>query len=241
VISIGRLSSATAAADYYLIRRADCRLDYYTGAGERRGAWLGRGAHALGLTGELAAHHDDVFRNLLQGRAPDGRMLVTPELRTDPQGLLNARPLIAAIRAADLTSSLSGTSADAFARLTRRADRSPLTSVTLRADHALAIAAAVGLDARQVYAADGLSLDDALAHVDERIDARRPGYDVVFSAPKSVSVLYGLAEPPATTRKHRRTWASGYVCPPGTGEVNAPRPTSSPSLARDAPSAPCRP
>lgn len=32
-------------------------------------------------------------------------------------------------------------------------------------------------------------------HVDERIDVRRPGYDVVFSAPKSVSVVYGLATP----------------------------------------------
>jgi conjugative relaxase-like TrwC/TraI family protein len=194
LISIGRLSNATAAADYYLTRQADCGLDYYTGAGERRGIWLGRGAQALGLIGELAAHHDDVFRNLLHGRAPDGQTLVTPELRTDPRGLVDARPLIAAIRAADLTASLSGPPADALERLARRADRSPLTSVTLRADHALAIADAAGLDARQVYAA-GLSLDEALAHVDDRVDVRRPGYDVVFSAPKSVSVIYGLADP----------------------------------------------
>jgi conjugative relaxase-like TrwC/TraI family protein len=194
VISIGRLSSATAAADYYLTRQADCGLDYYTGAGERRGTWLGRGAQALGLAGELAAHHDDVFRNLLHGRAPDGRTLVSPELRTDPRGLLDARPLIAAIREADRITSLSGPPADVLERLARRADRSPLTSVTLRADQALTIAAAAGLDARQVYAAAGLSLDEALAHVDERVDVRRPGYDVVFSAPKSVSVLYGLAD-----------------------------------------------
>lgn len=194
MISIGRLSNATAAADYYLTRQADCRLDYYTGAGERRGTWLGRGAQALGLNGELAAHHEDVFRNLLQGRAPDGRTLVSPELRTDPRGLLDARPLIAALRAAEVASCLSGTAADAFDRLARRADRSPLASVTLRADQALPIAAAVGLDPREVYAAAGPSLDEALAHVDERVDVRRPGYDVVFSAPKSVSVLYGLAE-----------------------------------------------
>jgi conjugative relaxase-like TrwC/TraI family protein len=194
VISIGRLSSATAAADYYLTRQANCSLDYYTGAGERRGTWLGRGAQALGLAGELAAHHDDVFRNLLHGRAPDGRTLVAPELRTDPRGLLDARPLIAAIRAADLATSLSGPPADALERHARRADRSPLISVTLRADHALTLAAAAGLDARQLYAAHGLSLDEALAHVDDRVDVRRPGYDVVFSAPKSVSVLYGLAD-----------------------------------------------
>ena len=195
MISIGRLSNATAAADYYLTRQADCGLDYYTGAGERRGIWLGRGAQALGLIGELAGHHDAVFRNLLHGRAPDGRTLVTPELRTDPRGLVDAGRLIAALRAADLTDGLSGPQADALERLALRADRSPLTSVTLRADHAVAIAAAVGLDARQVYAAGGLSLDEALAHVDERVDVRRPGYDVVFSAPKSVSVIYGLADP----------------------------------------------
>ncbi|MDP9165713.1 MAG: relaxase domain-containing protein, partial [Actinomycetota bacterium] len=195
MISIGRLSNATAAADYYLTRQADCGLDYYTGAGERRGIWLGRGAQALGLTGELAAHPDDVFRNLLHGRGPDGRTLVSPELRTDPRGLVDARPLIAAMRAADAATTLSGPTAEALERLARRADRSPLASVTLRADHALAAGAAASLDTHQMYAGAGICLDDALAHLDDRVDVRRPGYDVVFSAPKSVSLIYGLADP----------------------------------------------
>lgn len=197
VISIGRLSNATAAADYYLTRQADCGLDYYTGAGERRGTWLGRGAQALDLRAELTAKHEEIFRNLLHGLGADGQTLVGPELRTDPRGLVDARPLIAAVRTADsaAATTLSGPSTVSLDRLARRADRSPLTSVTVRADHALALGTAVGLDARQVYAAAGIAVDDALAHVNDRIDVRRPGYDVVFSAPKSVSVIYGLADP----------------------------------------------
>jgi len=197
VISIGRLSNATAAADYYLTRQAGCPMDYYSGAGERRGLWIGRGADTLHLTGELTTAHEQVFRQLLHGLGPDGKPLVSPVLRTDPRGLLDARPLVEAIRGADtglLRSSESG-HWPAFDTLARRVDRSSLATVTVRADVALAPATAAGIDARQVYADRGLSLEEALLHVDERIDVRRPGYDVVFSAPKSVSVVYGLATP----------------------------------------------
>ena len=80
---------------------------------------------------------------------------------------------------------------DIFAR---QVDRRALASVTVRADIALAIGVAAGVDARAVYEAAGLSVDDALTHLDERIDVRHPGYDVVFSAPKGVSVAFGLAQ-----------------------------------------------
>jgi conjugative relaxase-like TrwC/TraI family protein len=39
----------------------------------------------------------------------------------------------------------------------------------------------------------GPDYEAALTHVDERVDVRLPGLDLTFSAPKSVSVLYGLA------------------------------------------------
>lgn len=197
MISIGRLSNASAAADYYLTRQAGCSLDYYTGAGERRGAWHGRGAKQLGLEGELTERHETVFRGLLEGRAPEGAQLVKPELRTDPRGLLDARPLVAAVRVTDAEVFRSGQPQiwQDFDRLSARARRSRLTHVTLRADAAVDMAAAAGLDAKTIYASVGVDLDEALKHVDERVDIRRPGYDVVFSAPKSVSVLFGLAEP----------------------------------------------
>lgn len=197
MISIGRLSNATTAADYYLNRQAGCSLDYYTGAGERRGGWLGDGARAIRLSGELTDAHERVFRGLLNGVGLDGQALARPELRTDPRGLLDARPLVAAVRAAGhvVPSAADRPGWPALDALARRADRSPLASVTVRADVALAIGQAASLDVRQVYADAGASLDEALEHVDERIDVRRPGYDVVFSAPKSVSVAYGLASP----------------------------------------------
>ena len=197
MISIGRLSNATAAADYYLTRQAGCPMDYYTGAGERRGLWIGRGAESLQLTGELTTAHEQIFRQLLHGLGPDGKLLVRPVLRSDPRGLLDARPLVEAIRAADAELLRSGNPGHwhAYDTLARRVDRSSLATVSVRADLALALGTAAGVDAHQVYADRGLSLDEALLHVDSRIDVRRPGYDVVFSAPKSVSVVYGLATP----------------------------------------------
>lgn len=54
--------------DYYLkLAQAD---DYYLDASEPPGFWLGRGAAALGLSGEVVPED---FRALLQGRTPDGR------------------------------------------------------------------------------------------------------------------------------------------------------------------------
>jgi conjugative relaxase-like TrwC/TraI family protein len=197
VISIGRLGSAAAAADYYLTRQAGCSLDYYTGAGERRGLWLGKGARALGLTGELTASQEQLFRALLEGRGPDGQVLVQPTLRTDPHGLVDARILVTAIRDADPAAlrAVDPLAWQAFEHLATRVDRSRLAHVTVRADHVARLCASAGLDAAAVYASAGIDLPEALAHVDERVNVRRPGYDVVFSTPKSVSVLYGLAGP----------------------------------------------
>ena len=49
VLSIGKLGAGRAAAEYYLARQAGCLSEYYTGSGERRGVWLGRGAAAWQL------------------------------------------------------------------------------------------------------------------------------------------------------------------------------------------------
>ena len=58
------------------------------------------------------------------------------------------------------------------------------------------LAAAAGLDAREVYrAGDGTDRYAAVRFAGRRVDVRRPGVDVTVSAPKSVSVLFGLAGP----------------------------------------------
>jgi conjugative relaxase-like TrwC/TraI family protein len=44
--------------------------DYYTAQGNAPGAWFGRGAAKLGLTGEVDSQ---AYAQLLWGRSPDGR------------------------------------------------------------------------------------------------------------------------------------------------------------------------
>lgn len=72
MLSIGKMVSG--AEDYYLKTVADGREEYYTGAGEAPGTWLGSSAAQLGLSGEVAP---DDLRMLLAGVAPDGRCLTT--------------------------------------------------------------------------------------------------------------------------------------------------------------------
>src|SRR2546423_1342947 len=51
MLSIGKLGAGKAA--YYLASVADGVEDYYTGAGQAPGRWLGGGAELLGLTGDV--------------------------------------------------------------------------------------------------------------------------------------------------------------------------------------------
>jgi conjugative relaxase-like TrwC/TraI family protein len=106
VLSIGKM--VTGAEEYYLSVVAAGREEYYTGAGEAPGVWLGQGSRSLGLSGPVGA---GPLRVLLAGFSP-----------TDARRLTN-RPVGA---------------------------------------------------------------------------ARVTGFDLTFSAPKSVSVLWGLAPPEAS-------------------------------------------
>ena len=223
VISIGMLTAGSDPAGYYLARQAGCAAEYYTGAGERAGVWLSTGAAAVGLSGELDGDGEQVLRALLDGRAPDGRVLVAPVLRMDPRGRLAARPLVQAIRAEAERRELAvdalltdPSDRAVFAALAAGVDRPRRRAVTVDPARAGRLAAAVGLDPHAVYRADhgtaggthdrtedGLgnrsdNLDryaTALAHTQQRVDVRRPGIDVTVSAPKSVSVLYALGNP----------------------------------------------
>ncbi|MBB4659954.1 MobF family relaxase [Parvularcula dongshanensis] len=68
MLSIGKLGSAGAAAQYY---RAD---DYYgrDGEAEAPSRWHGRGAAAAGLTGDVRAHD---FAKVMDGQVPGGPLL----------------------------------------------------------------------------------------------------------------------------------------------------------------------
>jgi conjugative relaxase-like TrwC/TraI family protein len=98
MLSIGKLAPGDGAAQYYL-ERVGCPLEYYTGRGEAAGAWIGRGADALGLTGRLTTpEQEQVLRNLLAGVAPDGTQLVAPVLRADPRSRVPTAPVVRALQ-----------------------------------------------------------------------------------------------------------------------------------------------
>src|ERR1700722_11016982 len=71
MLSIGKM--VAGAEDYYLGVVAQGKEEYYTGAGEAPGYWLGSGTDALGLGGEVAP---DDLRAVLPGLSPrDGSPL----------------------------------------------------------------------------------------------------------------------------------------------------------------------
>jgi hypothetical protein len=205
VVSIGRLGSSPATADYYLNRQAGCEADYYTGPTQRRGRWLGDGARAVGLTGPLDAAGEDALRAMLDGRHPNGEKLLSPVLRLHPDARLPAGPLLEAIQHVARGQKLDVQDVlghprmiAAYSGLVRRSARgSRGEETTLSAVRAGKLAAAAGLDPHTVYReADGTDrYAEAVKHAGERIDARRAGVDVTVSATKSVSFVFGLAGP----------------------------------------------
>ena len=203
MISVQPLSGV-AAADYYLKREAGCEADYYLDRHDDAGRWVGRGAAVLGLDGRLDARGEHAFRELLAGRHPvTGEVIARPVWRAHPAGRLPGRPLLDAVHelARERGTSAAFVLGDdrvtaAFAALESAVRRRPgMASLDPRV--AARIAEAAGLDPVEVFRATdgGDTYSPALARAGDRYDDRNVGYDVCVSAPKSVSTLFGLAEP----------------------------------------------
>jgi conjugative relaxase-like TrwC/TraI family protein len=77
MLSIGKLGAGPTAGRYYVEQVARGREDYYSGEGEAPGTWLGTGAHALGIGGEV---DESGIERLLSARDPASGA----ELRTPP-------------------------------------------------------------------------------------------------------------------------------------------------------------
>ena len=76
VLSIGKLAAGPAAGRYYVEQIAQGREDYYAGEGEAPGGWMGSGAAALGLAGEV---DEDGLSRLLRSEDPaSGEVLRRP-------------------------------------------------------------------------------------------------------------------------------------------------------------------
>jgi conjugative relaxase-like TrwC/TraI family protein len=208
VLTIGRLGRGPAAADYYLDRQAGCELDYYTaGGGEPRGTWCGSAAAAFGVPRVLDGAGEAVLRGLLGGCGAAGAGLVPPVWRGDPRGRVPAAVLVRAVEhlatqrgvdPIDLFVDPSVERAFEVARVSVAGDarlpRRPRASVSVVI--AGRIAAGAGLDPVEVFRDDrGRDVfGAALPFADARVDVRRSGLDLTFSAPKSVSVLFGLGD-----------------------------------------------
>ena len=198
------LGGGRDAAAYYLRRDADCPpVGYYLDGAERAGRWLGAGPAALGLDPVITDASAEAFAGLLDGRLPDGTVVAKPVLRADPAGLLAAGPLVAELRRAATGRELTdlfddGRLAATALNLSGRVERAGARGgVPVDARVVAEVCAAAGLNPYAIYppsptGAGGFAA--AFARAGDKVDVRRCGLDVVVSAPKSVSVLYGLGE-----------------------------------------------
>ncbi|WP_234402124.1 MobF family relaxase [Thermobifida halotolerans] len=190
--------AADAALTYRLAQQAGARPIERVGAG-----WQEFGAEA----GTVLVDEDDIdqVRTVMAGRSPQtGRWLVKPKLAVVSAAKLPARPLVEAIRAAadvqgvDAAALIDGPQlVKRYGRLERglrrdgEAHRAPVADLE-------AVAEAAGIDLEDVYEPQELAA--ARKHADERVRVGNRGYDVTFDIPKSVSVLWGLADAATAAR-----------------------------------------
>ncbi len=163
---------------------------------------IGSGWREHGHTpeGSVLVDEDDIdqVRAIMAGRDPTtGAWLVRPKQVVATSAKLPGGPLVAAIHA---TAEQAGHPAHALLpreqakrleRLDRglvrdgEAHRAPVADLET-------LAAAAGVDITTVYEAPELA--EAQDHRDERVRVGNRGYDVTIDVPKSVSVLWGLAD-----------------------------------------------
>jgi conjugative relaxase-like TrwC/TraI family protein len=199
VLNIGKL--APGAADYYLGEVATSAEDYYTGRGESPGRWVGSLAARLGLTGTvdpadfravLEGRHPVTGEHLVSGRAAScrARRLPHPSQRSlFDDDVLDVPRVAARLRV----------SSRHVRRLLAAGSRAAAEGTPVRLGTTL-----VGKRSRVSGQRGPLSWSVPRSEV-ERFEAERravktrPGYDLTLRPPKSVSVLWALADEP-----HRR-------------------------------------
>jgi conjugative relaxase-like TrwC/TraI family protein len=216
VLRFTSFGSARAAVRYFVERGADCAgpetpgaqpaaardaagraVDYYRESGRSVGRWAGAGAAALGLSGPITTGQVPVLERLLSGQLPDGTSVARPVWRPHPDGRLPAAALVDAVHAA---ADVRGVRVDqlltddqvrgGFARLSGRVERDPAAAVP--PGQLAEVAVAAGIDLAALYGPGRVAV--ALAQAETKVDARRAGVDGPLSAPKSVSVLWALAD-----------------------------------------------
>jgi conjugative relaxase-like TrwC/TraI family protein len=200
VLNIGKLGPG--ATEYYIGQVATSAEDYYSGRGEHPGRWVGSLAGELGLSGEVEPEH---FRRVLQGKHPHtGEFLVASR-----RGKVASKPHAESEEAPELPERVDSLRAASHLGVSARHVRRLLAEGERYRSR---VAAAV--DGEQVFTPHGYLLGEKAstngqAGSDawtvtrdelERFSASRrrvklrPGYDLTLRPPKSVSVLWALAE-----------------------------------------------
>lgn len=210
-------AAGSARVDYYLSR---AQLEQYPRAAEERdaaasqlgdgdrmaayyashaangpGRWLGRGADALGITGQ-AADPEQFRRGVLEGYV-DGAVRAKPKIGIHPEGNVAAEPFAAAVRQlaaqreVDPTDLFpSGRAAKEWATVARAADRFTTTPAPVVAK----LGRAAGIDPAILYGTDEWTHAEQMASEGRKVDNRMAALDVVMAADKSVSLLYATAD-----------------------------------------------
>ncbi len=194
VLNIGKLGAG--AGEYYVGEIASSAEDYYAGHGESAGRWVGSLAPMLGLEGAVDAEH---FRRILAGRHPHTEALLVRHGSTRERNGLDDDDSaeLGTVRAA----SYLGVSAQYVRRLLGEGDRYQQRVGDAEGGEVVAEPSAylrgvrtvgtgqVGSDAWTVARSE---LDRFVAT--RRQNRFRPGYDLTLRPPKSVSVLWALAD-----------------------------------------------
>ncbi len=203
MLNIGKLSSG--AAEYYIGEVASAAEDYYAGHGEAAGRWVGSIARELGLEGEV---DPDQFRRVLNGQHPfaDGYLVSSQGSASRarardasghaPDNILAERvdTLRAAAHLGVSRRYVTGLLSEGDAYRTKLAvacegEEVPEPSAYLLGEKADG-------NGRYGSASWSVTRDELERFVERRRESKaRPGYDLTLRPPKSVSVLWAVAEP----------------------------------------------
>jgi conjugative relaxase-like TrwC/TraI family protein len=201
VLNIGKLSPG--ATEYYVGEIATSAEDYYTGRGEHPGRWVGSLARELGLSGEV---DPDQFRRVLNGQDPHtGNDLVTAQgsaaraakRRSPAQSQDELPDLVDSLRAA----AHLGVSARYVRTLLAEGDRyrARLSDPDQMhpVDEPSAYLLGIRAEGNGQFGSNAWTVSrselERFASTRPRVKAR-PGYDLTLRPPKSVSVLWALAD-----------------------------------------------
>ncbi|MGZ6975557.1 MAG: MobF family relaxase [Acidimicrobiia bacterium] len=195
VLNIGKLGPG--AGEYYVGEVASSAEDYYAGRGEAEGRWVGSLAPELGLSGAVDPEH---FRLLLGGRHPHTEQVL---VRHGSSRRSEAGP--AGESGSDLettrAASYLGVSGQYVRRLLAEGERYRNRLAEATADEVVPEPSAHLTGTRHEgtgrLGGDSWSVprDELDRFVASRRQSRfRPGYDLTLRPPKSVSILWALAD-----------------------------------------------